>query len=601
MLDRLSSEWMYLRGMLRGLRATTPIAKRPNRTVRDLAEDVARRYADRVALISERETLTYRQWNARANLYARWAHGHGFGKGDVVALMMPNRPEYLCVWLGFAKVGVVTALININLPGTSLARMIESVGCRAIIVDASLVASFETAAAFLGRPLQIFVHGATECGGTDAHPRIDKELPGFSDADIAGAERVALTIGDPCLYIFTSGTTGLPKAANVNHYRVQLAMLGFASVSGTTAHDRIYDALPMYHTVGGVCTPGAVLMVGGACVIREKFSAREFWSDVVDQRCTMFSYVGEMCRYLLAAPPGPFDRAHGIRRCFGNGLRPDIWRTFQERFGLRHILEFYAATEGNITLFNFDSKPGAVGRIPPWIEHKFVVKIVRFDIGSETAVRDAAGHCIECAPGEAGEAIGKILNDPARPANRFDGYSRQAANESKILRNVFEKGDAWFRSGDLMRKDRLGYFYFVDRIGDTFRWKGENVSTTEVAEAIATFPGVKEAMIYGVEVPGTEGRAGMAALVVDDRFALEDFQRHLAARLPEYARPLFLRFEDALPTTATFKFSKISLAAEGFDPDRIARPVFLNDHKSMAVRRMDSHLYRQIAGGELRL
>jgi fatty-acyl-CoA synthase len=603
MLNRLSSEWAYLRGFLRALRATDPIAKNPSRTIRDLAEDAARRHRDRVALISERETLTYRQWNGRANLYARWALAQGFAKGDVVALLMPNRPEYLCIWLGLAKAGVITALLNTNLPGNSLARLILSVDCRAIIVDAALIGHFEATMRHLDRAPQIFVHGDCNDGPAHDHRRVDEELAGFSDADIPTKQRVALTLSDPCLYIFTSGTTGLPKAANVNHYRVQLAMLGFAAVTRATAEDCIYDALPMYHTVGGLCTPGAALMVGGTCVIRERFSAHDFWTDIVAHGCTMFAYVGELCRYLLAMPAGPCDRAHKIRLCIGNGLRPDIWTTFARRFDLAHILEFYAATEGNITLFNFDQRPGTIGRIPPCMERKFIVKIVRFDTASEAPLRDAAGRCIECAPGETGEAIGQILDDAAHPTSRFDGYSQKAANETKILHDVFQAGDRWFRSGDLMRRDARGYFYFVDRTGDTFRWKGENVSTTEVAEAISAFPGVREAMVYGVAVAGTEGRAGMAALVIADPsdFALDCFQAHLAAQLPEYAQPLFLRFEASLPMTSTFKPRKIELVADGFDPDRIAGPVFFNDQEQKRFLRMDRSLHRQIVSGEKRL
>ncbi len=298
MLKRVSSEWAYLRGFLRALKATNSVPKNPQRTIRDLAEEAARRYTDRPALISQRETLTYRQWNGRANLYARWAQSQGFTKGDVVALMMPNCPDYLCIWLGFAKAGLVTALLNTNLSGASLARTIASVDCRAIVVDARLLGALESARQTLDPMPQIFVHG--DAAGAPDYPRIDAALSSFSETDLAGDERTPLNVADPCLYMFTSGTTGLPKAANINHLRVQVAMRGFAAITGATAHDRIYDALPMYHAMGGLCTPGAALMTGGACVIRESFSAHEFWSDIVGYRCTLFSYIGEMCRYLLA-------------------------------------------------------------------------------------------------------------------------------------------------------------------------------------------------------------------------------------------------------------------------------------------------------------
>jgi fatty-acyl-CoA synthase len=284
-------------------------------------------------------------------------------------------------------------------------------------------------------------------------------------------------------------------------------------------------------------------------------------------------------------------------------LRPDVWTAFAARFAPGRILEFYAATEGNIMLVNFDSQRGAIGRIPAWMDHKFIVKLVRFDILAQEPVRDAAGRCIECATGEIGEAIGRILDDSSRTTSRFEGYAESAANERKILRGAFAPGDAWFRSGDLMRRDAQGYFYFADRIGDTFRWKGENVSTIEVAETIATFPGVRQVLVYGVEVAGTEGRAGMAALVVDDPsdFWMDGFQTHLAAHLPDYARPLFLRFTSRLPATSTFKPRRIELMAEGFDPARIGEPIFFNDPHRRCFVPLDRDLYRQILGGEWRL
>jgi fatty-acyl-CoA synthase len=602
-LERISSEWAYATGAIRALRRTSPIARNPNRTVRDLFEDMAREHGPRMALFTEREQLSHGELNARANQYARWARAMGFGKGDVIALLMPNRPEYVAIWLGIAKIGGVTALLNTNLPGASLAHCIKSVDARAVIVDDVLRDLFETARRLLSPDVRLFTHGEGQRGETADAPRVDKMLTGFSGADIPDNERPPLTINDRCLYIFTSGTTGMPKAANMNHYRTQLALLGFAAITNATRDDRMYITLPMYHTNGGLAGIGAALTVGGSCYIREKFSAREFWADAVKHDCTMFFYIGELCRFLLAAPPGPFDTSHRIRICVGNGLRPDIFEQFRDRYHITNILEFYASTEGNITLFNFDSKPGAVGRIPKWMERKFVVKIARFDVEAEQPVRDADGRCIECKPNEIGEALGQILNDPSKPANRFEGYADKEASEKKILRDVFSPGDAWFRSGDLMRKDELGYFYFADRIGDTFRWKGENVSTTEVAEAMTDFPGIKEATVYGVAVPRMDGRAGMASLVVENlsTFDLAGFRARLMKRLPEYARPLFVRFQDHLEMTATFKLRKVDLVADGFDPLRIRDPIFFADPKSTSFTPIDEILYQDICSGKIRL
>ena len=595
---RLKSELAYLRGSLGALRRTKVIAANPTVTIRELAESLAQRFGPRTALISERDTFTYAQWNGRANRYARWAASLGLKKGDVVALLMPNRAEYLCIWLGIAKAGGVTALINTNLAGASLAHCINVVAAKTIIVDASLAPLLETARARLPADLRIFAHGEGS-----VHPRVDTAVEGFLDSDLLAAERVPLTVNDKCLYIYTSGTTGLPKAANINHYRVQLAMHGFSGATGATANDRMYDCLPMYHTVGGVVAPGVVLTVGGVCVIRDKFSAREFWPDIVRHDCSMFAYVGELCRYLVHAPPGPDDRRHHIRLCLGNGLRPDVFVAFRDRFGLPRILEFYAATEGNCSLFNFDSRPGAVGRIPKWLERRFIIKIVKFDVESGQPIRGADGFCVECATDEVGEMVGEILNDPSRPSARFEGYADQAATEKKILRDVFRKGDAWFRTGDLMKKDADKYFYFVDRIGDTFRWKGENVSTTEVSEAITGFPGVIEATVYGVEVPGAEGRAGMAAIVSDPAapFDLAAFPAYLAGHLPDYARPLFLRFRAALDVTGTFKQRKVELVKEGFDPSLTGDALYVYDARARAFSPLDAGAVAAIARGALRL
>jgi fatty-acyl-CoA synthase len=602
-LERLGSEAAYLIGAGRALWRTTSIARHRDRTLRDLAEDLATRYSDRTALISQRETFTYAQWNGRANQYARWMRDRGYGKGDVIALLMPNRPEYLAVWLGFGKVGGVTALLNTNLPGAALAHCIRTVAARAVIVDASLVGLFDTACEMIPAGTDIYIHGEGPRAETADRPRIDLMLQGFSTTDIPAAEQPPLTIDDRCLYIYTSGTTGMPKAANLNHYRVQLAMRGFWGATGATSSDRMYVALPMYHTVGGVCATGSVLCAGGSVFIRDKFSATEFWAEIARENCTMFAYVGELCRYLLAAGPSPFDRAHRLRLIFGNGLRPDVWVPFRERFGIPRIIEFYAATEGNVTLFNFDSRPGAVGRLPKWMERRFVVKIVRFDLDTEMPVRGADGKCIECGPDEVGEALGKILNDPSKPAARFEGYADREATEKKILRDAFEPGDAWFRSGDLMRKDADGYFYFIDRVGDTFRWKGENVSTTEVAEVLTSFPGIHEAIVYGVEVPGHEGRAGMVALSVPDveGFDLAAFRAHLAAHLPDYARPLFVRFQPHLDMTSTFKLRKVELVKEGFDPAAIADPIFVEEARSKTFVRLDAGRFRDICDGRLRV
>lgn len=595
-LDNLKDDVTFLRGALRALKMTTPIAKNPNRVFPLVLEDLAAKFGDAPALISDREHFTYRQLAARAHRYARWAQREGIAKGDAVCLIMPNRPEYMAIWIGIIGAGGVCGLINTNLVGPSLAHCIDIAAPKHIIVAAELAASFATARAMIKSNAKIWSHGESQ-----DFPRIETEIESLDGSPLTAAERPALTIEDRALYIYTSGTTGLPKAANINHYRVMLASHAFAGVMDTRPTDRMYNCLPMYHTAGGLVATGAVLLNGGCVAVREKFSAREFWSDVVRFDCTLFQYIGELCRYLTHAPPSPDETGHRIRLVCGNGLRPDLWNEFQSRFRIPAILEFYGATEGNVNIFNFEGKPGAVGRVPWFVAHRFPIAVVRYDVERGHPVRDADGFCARCDPNEPGEVIGKIINDASKPGNRFEGYAASAQNEHKILRDVFAKGDSWFRTGDLMRKDERGYFYFVDRVGDTFRWKGENVSTSEVSETINNFPGIVDANVYGVTIPGREGRAGMAAVVCDGAVDLAALHAHLRSHLPDYARPVFLRIQSEIDVTGTFKQKKVDLVKEGFDPATIADAIYFNDAQSGGFVRLDPALHRRIEQGEVRL
>jgi fatty-acyl-CoA synthase len=597
LIERIGSDYAYLTGVLRSLSKVTKVAKNPGRIYPQVLRGLAETYGDKLALVSDRERMTYRQYDRRGDQYARWAMAHGVTKGDVVALMMPNRPEYLAVWLGIARAGGVIALLNTNLSGTALAHCVNIVSAKHVIVDAALIASFRTAEPHLTAGPLFWCHG----GSPEGYERLDTKIDALPDGPIPDGELPRLTIDDKCLYVYTSGTTGLPKAANINHYRVQSIMFGFNGAMKMRPGDRVYVCLPMYHTSGGVLGPGAALTAGASVVLREKFSASMFWDDIVKHDCTVFLYIGELCRYLLNSPPHPSENNHKIRLACGNGLRPDIWSDFQKRFRIPKILEWYAATEGNCVFLNFDGKIGAVGRIPKWIERKFFVEIVRFDIDTEQAVRGPDGFVVKCEPGEIGEAVSKIMNDPKRPSQRFEGYADPGATEKKILRDAFEKGDRWFRTGDLMRKDATGYFYFVDRIGDTFRWKGENVATSEVQEAITTFPGIMEANVYGVRVPGAEGRVGMAALVVGDDLDLDGFSRHVTERLAVYARPVFLRIMGEIDATSTFKQRKVDLVKQGFDPAATSDALFFLHPTLQTYVRLTPTLYGDINDGRIRL
>ncbi len=586
-----------LRDWVRALEATAPIAANPQRLLPHIIEELAETHGDAPALLSAGENFTYRALAERANRFARWALDQEIAKGEVVCLMMPNRPEYMAIWLGLTSVGVVVSLINTQLRGPSLAHCIGIVAPKHIIVAAEFSAELHAAAAQLASRPNTWSHG----DGGGERERIDRAVERFSGEPLEPAERGAVTIADRALLIYTSGTTGLPKAANVSHRRLLQWSFWFAGLMNTGPADRMYDCLPLYHSVGGIVATGAVLVRGGSVLIRDKFSAQHFWADIVDGDCTLFQYIGELCRYLLNAPENPGERAHRLRLCCGNGLRADVWEKFQQRFAVPRILEFYAATEGNFSLYNVEGKVGAIGRIPPFLASRFPLALVKFDAAAAGPARDADGFCTRSAPNEIGEAIGRISADSSRSGGEFEGYADAAETQRKILRDVFERGDAWFRTGDLMRMDASAFFYFVDRIGDTFRWKGENVATSEVAAAIAALPGIKEANVYGVHIPGTEGAAGMAAIVADGALDLAELRQHLARALPPYARPLFLRITDRIASTGTFKHTKNDLAREGFNPAATGNAIYFDDPAKKAFVRLDGPLFERIQAGGVRV
>ena len=586
-----------LRDWVRALEATAPIARRPHRLLPNVIEQVAQNRGDAPALLSIGENLTYRALAERANRYARWALAHGVGKGETVGLLMPNRPEYMAIWLGITSVGGVVALLNTNLRAAALAHCIDIVAPKHLVIAAELFDPACSATEHMTSGPHIWVHGR---GGDDALPRIDHDIERFAPAPLTAAERRGTSIADRALAIYTSGTTGLPKAANVSHRRLLQWSFWFAGLMNAGPDDRMYDCLPLYHSIGGVVATGALLVSGGSVVIRDKFSAKNFWDEVCDWDCTLFQYIGELCRYLVAGPTHPRERAHRLRIACGNGLRGDVWRRFSERFGIPRVLEFYAATEGNFSLYNVEGEIGAIGRVPSFLAHRFPLALVKFDHATGAPVRDAAGFCLRCANGEAGEAIGRI-DTSVQGGAAFEGYTSAQETARKILRNVFAPGDAWYRTGDLMRKDAGGFFYFVDRIGDTFRWKGENVATSEVAAAITTFPGILEATVYGVAVPGCEGAAGMATLVPQASLDLAALRVHLAQLLPAYARPLFLRVKDGIETTATFKHKTADLARQGYDPTATDDAIYFDDPAQQAFVRLDRALYERIQAGAVRL
>jgi fatty-acyl-CoA synthase len=581
---------------IRALERTAPIDQL-GRTLPVLIGRLAQQFDAAPALVSPEATLSYRELAIRCNQYARWGLAQGLKPGDTVCLMMANCAEYMAIWLGLTRIGSVVALINNNLAGDALVHSINIVMPRAIIVGSEIASRLTAVRDRLAAGLSCRVHGAS----TENLAPLSAELVRFSGEELRDSECAPPPIEATALYIYTSGTTGLPKAAKVSHYRVMQWSHWFAGLMDTQPSDRMFNCLPLYHSVGGVVATGATLVGGGAVVIRARFSASDFWRDVRDERCTLFQYIGELCRYLVNAPHQEIETDHTLRIACGNGLRPEVWEPFQNRFKIPRILEYYASTEGNFSLYNCEGRPGAIGKIPSFLAHRLPVALLKFDVDSGEPRRNDQGFCERCLPNEVGEAVGLIPGTGKELAGRFEGYADAAASARKVLHNVFKDGDSWYRTGDLMRRDERGFYYFVDRVGETYRWKGENVSTAEVFTALTASRGVLDGVVYGVTVPGADGRAGTAALVVDAKFDLAVFRADIARHLPAYARPVFLRLLRTLESTGTFKPRKQDLVQAGFDPARISDPLYFDDPRAQAYVPLDAALYAAISAGTVRI
>ena len=577
LVANIRRDMRFAKGLRRLLNRIKPITLDSPDLVCDDWEEAVDRFPDHIAIQDDRRAVSYRDLDAMANRFGHWAVSRRLKRGDTVALVMLNRAEYIAAWMGFAKVGVGTALINTNLTGHALAHCLTISNASQVVTDEDCWRKVEEARPHVGRNLMLWVLGLADADEADQRRGLDKPVRSGSSVRPARSIRSGLICRDTALYIYTSGTTGLPKAARITHARARTYMRAFAGATAATDKDVTFNVLPLYHSTGGLVGIGPALLNGGKLMLRKRFSASGFWPDVKASGATLFVYIGELCRYLVNCPESPDERAHKLRLAFGNGLRPDVWEDFQKRFAVPEILEFYGSTEGNVSLFNFDGKPGAIGRAPNFIKKQINFRLVRFDIDTELPVRGPDGLCQLAKAGEVGEAIG-MIGDDTRHA--FSGYADRADSEKKILRDVFARGDRWFRTGDLMKQDSEGYVYFIDRIGDTYRWKGENVSTAEVEQRLADAPGVREVVAYGVPIPGQEGKAGMVALVVDGRFSAKPFAEWVDQELPSYARPAFVRVIKAAETTGTFKYRKIDLVADGFDPDKVDGPLYVRGGKN---------------------
>lgn len=597
LVNNLRRDMRFIGGLSRLLKRVKPITLDSDVLLCDDLEEAVDKFGTNIALQDETRSLTYRQFEALANRYANWARSRNLKRSDVIALVMQNRVEYVAAWFGFSKIGVATALINHNLTGQALAHCLTISNAFNIITDEECWQAVEDARPHVGRNLMLWVHGLSDEDETNERRDLDNAVRSASSVRPDRALRSGLTNRDTVMFIYTSGTTGLPKAARIPHSRARTYLRAFAGAVNAKATDSLYNCLPLYHSTGGLCGTGAMLLNGGKMVIRRRFSATHFWADVKNTGATHFVYIGELCRYLINSPPGEYDRDHQMKTAFGNGLRGDVWTEFQSRFGIGNIMEFYGSTEGNVSLFNFDGKAGAIGRVPSWLKGQINIRLIDLDPETGEPVRGPDGLCRLIPVGETGEAIGLIAADIRHD---FTGYADKKASEAKILQDVFKRGDRWFRTGDLMRQDRDGYFYFMDRLGDTYRWKGENVSTAEVEARLIEAPGVQEVIAYGVSIPGQEGRAGMAALVIEGKFDAQGLAAHINAELPSYARPCFIRLLKSASTTGTFKYRKADLVKEGFNPEEVQGTIYMRGAKG-AYRKMTPENYQAILSGDIRL
>lgn len=560
-------------------------------TLGTLAREQAARLGEKPFLHFERETVSFAGHNAQVNRWTSVLRTAGVLQHESVAIMMENSPAFLFAQGAAAKRGAIAALINTHLRGQPLEHVLRASGARHVLTDeACLPALVELpgAAAFtvwsLGDPATLPPHVEPLEQAVAQAEEKEPDLP-----DVRGR--------DVFLYIYTSGTTGLPKAAIIRHARFMLAGLGLSALLRLQADDVIYAPLPLYHGESNFVGFSVAARLGGGFASRRRFSASAFLDDVRRHGATAFVYVGELCRYLLRQPPTPQDREHRLRLAVGAGLRADIWVQFQERFGIQRIVEMYGATEGNISLINLEGKVGSVGRAHPFQHHN--LKLARYDVVQGDLVRQPSGRLIECEVGEVGELLGRISKRNMMP---YDGYTDREATAKKIVRNAFATGDAWFRSGDLLRRDEDYFYYFVDRVGDTFRWKGENVSTQEVSMVLDRTPEVSESNVYGVPIPGHEGRAGMAALVLYPGAEFDGRELYrVAEELPAYARPLFVRIVAEMDVTGTLKQRKLELQRQGYDPSAISDPLYVRDDEARAYVPLTPEAYRQIVAGERKL
>nr|XP_057915635.1 long-chain fatty acid transport protein 6 isoform X2 [Doryrhamphus excisus] len=508
-------------------------------TVLDRFIQQAQRIPDKPFMIYEGRILTYKDVEQRSNKFANvFLHKLNVRKGDCVALLMSNEPDFICVWFGLAKLGCSVAFLNTNIKSRSLLHCFNCCGAKTIIVGADVACLDGIISTLVEDNIQVWTM-KSQCGNTQVDNLL-AHIDAASDKPVPAMLRAVTSLKSPTLYIFTSGTTGLPKAAVITHLQSLKAAGGFWAF-GVTEKDIMYIPLPLYHSAASLIGIGGTIELGATCVLKKKFSASQFWSDCRKYNVTVFQYIGELCRYLCNQPQTEMDKVHTVRMGVGNGLRQDVWKEFQTRYGNIKMCEVYGSTEGNLCFMNHIGKIGTVGRSNFFYRLLFKYDLVRYDVKKDEPMKDRFGFCQRVKKGETGLLLSKV-----GPRSPFFGYAgSKQLTENKLIRNVFVKGDVFLNTGDLMAEDHEGFICFKDRIGDTFRWKGENVATTEVAETLGLLDFVQEVNIYGVEIPGHEGRAGMAAMILrpDLKFDGNKLFEHVVRDLPTYAQPLFVRLQ----------------------------------------------------------
>lgn len=543
-------------------------------SIGSMFQDRAARYADRTFLRFGDEELTYREANAKANRYAAVLAARGVGPGDVVGVMLRNSPNAVLTMLAVVKCGAVAGMLNYHQRGDVLEHSLGLLKAKVLVAESDLVSA------------------VSESGGSAGDVLTVEDLERFASTAPATNPSSAANVRarDTAFYIFTSGTTGYPKASVMTHYRWLKALGAFGGLGlRLKGSDTLYCCLPLYHNNALTVAVSSVINSGATLALGKSFSASRFWDEVIASRATAFIYIGEVCRYLLNQPAKKTDRSHKIRVIAGNGLRPDIWEEFTKRFGIARVCEFYAASEGTTAFINVFNVPGSTGISPMPLAY------VEYDSDTGEPVRDDAGRVRRVPAGQPG-----LLLSPVNRLQPFDGYTDKKASEKKLVRDVFKVGDCYFNTGDVMSPQGMGHAAFVDRLGDTFRWKGENVATTQVEAAVSTDAQVEECTVFGVEVPDTGGRAGMAAIKLREdagEFDGAALGRAVYDRLPAYAMPLFVRLVESLEHTTTFKSRKVELRNQAYGPD-VEDPLYvLAGRKDGYVKFYDEYP-GEVAGGK---